>query len=89
MKTKSIMIAAVAVLALVISACGPTTINQEAPVNVRTLSVSGTGQANLEPDIAYIYVGAHAETTSTRTATTARNMCSDFFIILSSPLKRF
>ena len=70
MKTKFIMIAAVAMLALVISACGPTTINQEAPAPVRTLSVSGTGQANLEPDIAYIYVGVHTEQPSASEAVT-------------------
>jgi len=61
MKTKTIFVTAVALLALVLSACGPTTINQEAPVNIRTINVSGTGQANLVPDIAYIYVGVHTE----------------------------
>jgi hypothetical protein len=75
MKTKIIMIAAVAMLAfaLAVSACGPTTINQEAPAPVRTLSVSGTGQANLEPDIAYIYVGVHTEQPSASEAVTENN----------------
>ena len=61
MKTKSILFAAVFVLALVISACGPTTVNQAAPVPQRTLSVSGTGTAYLSPDIAYLYLGVHTE----------------------------
>jgi uncharacterized protein len=61
MKTKSIFIAAIALLALILSACGPTTINQAAPVPVRTLNVAGMGQAILTPDIAYIYVGVHTE----------------------------
>lgn len=61
MKTKSMFVAAVALLALVLSACGPTTINQEAQPTVHTLSVTGTGQANLVPDIAYIYLGVHTE----------------------------
>src|SRR5512138_3138681 len=61
MKTKSIFVAALALLALVLSACGPTTINQEAQPLVRTLSVTGTGQASLVPDIAYIYLGVHTE----------------------------
>ena len=61
MKTKSILIAAAAALALLLSACGPTTINQEAPPTVRTLSVTGSGQAYLVPDIAYIYLGVHTE----------------------------
>lgn len=73
MKTKSIIIAAVSLLALVISACGPTTINQEAPANVRTLNVSGTGQANLVPDIAYIYVGVHTEKPSAAEAVSENN----------------
>jgi len=56
MKTKSLIVFAVMTLALLMSACGPT--NQAA---VRTLNVSGSGQANLAPDIAYIYVGVHTE----------------------------
>ena len=59
MKTKSIFITAIALLAIILSACGPTTINQAAPVQIRTLNVTGTGQAILTPDIAYIYVGVH------------------------------
>jgi uncharacterized protein YggE len=61
MKTKSILMAAVFVLALMVSACGPTTVNQAAPVPMRTLSVAGTGTAYLTPDIAYIYLGVHTE----------------------------
>jgi uncharacterized protein YggE len=57
MKTKFLMILVVAVFALVVSACGPAA-GQPA---VRTLSVSGNGQAFLAPDIAYIYVGVHTE----------------------------
>jgi len=55
MKTKSLIIFAVMALALLVSACAPT--NQ----NVRTLSVSGSGDAFLAPDIAYIYIGVHTE----------------------------
>jgi len=61
MKTKSLIVFAVMALALLASACGPTTINQEAQPPARTLNVSGSGQANLAPDIAYIYVGVHIE----------------------------
>jgi uncharacterized protein YggE len=62
MKTKSLIVfAVVAMLALLVGACGPTTINQEAPPTMRTLSVAGTGEAFLAPDIAYIYVGVHTE----------------------------
>ena len=58
MKTKSLIVFAAMTLVLLVSACGPTTGNQQA---VRTLGVSGSGQANLAPDIAYIYVGVHTE----------------------------
>ena len=56
MKTKSLIVFAVMTLALLVSACAPTN-----PAAVRTLNVSGTGQANLAPDIAYIYIGVHTE----------------------------
>jgi uncharacterized protein YggE len=59
MKTKSLFIFAVMTLvALLLSACGAAAVNPQA---VRTLNVSGSGQANLAPDIAYIYVGVHTE----------------------------
>jgi uncharacterized protein YggE len=61
MNKKTLIFAALAVLAVVVSACGPATINQEAPAPLRTVSVTGSGQANLVPDIAYIYVGVHTE----------------------------
>ena len=56
MKTKSLIFFAVLAFALLASACGP--IGSQ---DVRTLSVSGNGQAFLAPDIAYIYIGVHTE----------------------------
>jgi uncharacterized protein len=56
MKTKSLIIFAVLVLALLVGACAPVSSQ-----DVRTLSVSGNGQAFLAPDIAYIYIGVHTE----------------------------
>lgn len=61
MKTKYLILVTVVMLTLLVSACGPTTVNQAAPPPMRTLSVAGTGDANLEPDIAYIYIGVHTE----------------------------
>ena len=60
MRTK-FWVFAVMAFALVLSACGPTTINQAAPETVRTLNVNGLGQVFLVPDIAYIYIGVHTE----------------------------
>ena len=73
MKTKSILIGAVFVLALVLSACGPTTVNQAAPVPQRTLSVSGTGMATLAPDITYLYLGVHTEKLTAAEAVSENN----------------
>lgn len=60
MRTKFLVFTVLA-FALILSACGPATINQAAaPVN-RTLNVNGTGSTYLTPDIAYIYIGVHTE----------------------------
>ena len=73
MRTKTVIFTALAVLALALSACGPTTINQEALPPLRTLNVTGSGQANLVPDIAYIYVGVHTEKPSASEAVSENN----------------
>jgi uncharacterized protein YggE len=56
MKTKSLIVFAVMAFALLLSACAPAS-----NADVRTLSVSGSGEAFLAPDIAYIYIGVHTE----------------------------
>lgn len=63
MRTKFFAFAILA-FALVLSACGPTTINQEAPANLRTLNVNGLGQVYLTPDIAYINIGVNTQSPS-------------------------
>lgn len=63
MRTKFFAFAILA-LALVLSACGPTTINQEAPASLRTLNVNGVGQIYLTPDIAYINIGVNTQSSS-------------------------
>jgi uncharacterized protein YggE len=70
MRTK-ILIFGILIFALVLSACGPTTINQEAPPVNRTLNVNGLGNAYLTPDIAYIYIGVHSEGTAASEVVTA------------------
>lgn len=60
MRTKFLVFAVLA-FALILSACGPTTINQAAPDMIRTMNVNGVGQVDLTPDIAYIYIGVHDE----------------------------
>jgi uncharacterized protein YggE len=56
MKTRSLIVFTVLALALLVSACAPAS-----NADVRTLTVSGSGDAFLAPDIAYIYIGVHTE----------------------------
>lgn len=70
MKTKSILFTTLALLALVVSACAPAI---GAAAETPTLSVVGTGTADLEPDIAYIYVGVHTELPSAAEAMAENN----------------
>ena len=60
MRTKFLVFAVLA-FALILSACGPTTINQEPQPVSRTLNVNGLGTTYLTPDVAYIYIGVHNE----------------------------
>jgi len=74
MKT-NILIVAVLVLSVLLSACGgPTTINQAAQPPVRSVSVSGLGEVSLSPDVAFIYLGVHTEDASASTAVAANNV---------------
>jgi uncharacterized protein YggE len=68
MRTKLFYFVPFLVLVLVLSACGAT-----APVQPRTLSVSGNGSVFLTPDIAYIYVGVHTEDPDLATAVNKNN----------------
>ena len=61
MRTKYLAFAILAILALAVSACGPTTVNQAAPVTPRTLIVSGLGVVYLTPDIVYINIGVNTQ----------------------------
>jgi len=73
MKNKVFFVLAIALLTLLISACGPTTVNQAAPPPFRSISVSGAGSVNLVPDIAYLYVGVHTEKPSAAEAMDENN----------------
>ncbi|GAB4542799.1 MAG: SIMPL domain-containing protein [Anaerolineales bacterium] len=72
MRTKFFIFTTLA-LTLLLSACGPTTINQAAPETARTLNVNGIGVAYLAPDIAYIYIGVHTEAATAEEAVSANN----------------
>ena len=69
MKKFYTLIAALLVMATLLSACGAAPSAQA----VRTLSVNGTGTISLTPDIAYIYLGVHSEDPSASEAVASNN----------------
>ena len=80
MKNKSLLLSALVGLALLLSACAGMTVNQEAPPPERTLSVSGTGTANLTPDIAYVNIGVHTEAPTADEAVAENNTQTEALI---------
>ena len=73
MRTKSLIVSLVLVLAVALSACGPAVLSSSANAPDRTLNVTGAGQVSLTPDIAYIYVGVHTEMPSAADAVAENN----------------
>jgi hypothetical protein len=59
MHKKYSILAALGILALVLSACGSA--NSPSTVAARTISINGAGTVYLTPDIAYINIGVHTE----------------------------
>lgn len=71
MRTKFLLVSVLLVVAVLFSACA-----SEEPVvqqNIRTLSVNGSAQASLTPDIAYISIGVHTENKNATEAVDANN----------------
>jgi uncharacterized protein YggE len=66
-------LAAVLVLGLVLTACGPSTVTVQQQPSLRTVTVTGTGMLTLTPDIAYIYIGVHTENASASQAVADNN----------------
>jgi uncharacterized protein YggE len=62
MNSKSLFVVGALLIAILVTAYGrPTAMTQATEPSLRTINVSGSGQAFLVPDIAYIYVGVHTE----------------------------
>ena len=59
--------------ALLISSCGPTTINQAAQPQVRSLTIVGVGDVSLAPELARINIGVHTETESVAESVASNN----------------
>ena len=60
MRNKTLFISAIVLVALALGACSPTVVANPA-TPARTMSVNGSGQVFLAPDIAYINIGVHTE----------------------------
>ncbi len=67
------LIAALVVLAMALTACGPTTLVANPAPPQRMLNVTGTGTVNLTPDVAYINIGVHTEMDTAADAVSANN----------------
>ena len=70
---RNLTITVLLALAILLSACGPSTLTIEQQPQPRTLSVNGTGSVDLVPDVAYIYIGVHTEDANVATAVAANN----------------
>jgi uncharacterized protein YggE len=72
MKTKTLIISVVILLAVLLSACSSPS-GSAAQAAPRLLTVSGAGKVSLKPDIAYINVGVHTEKPSAAEAVAENN----------------
>ncbi len=66
MSLKKTLLFASLVLILILGACAAPPVvasdqTQENPPSVRQVSVTGTGQVTVAPDIAYVYIGVHSQ----------------------------
>ena len=68
MKTKLFLLCGLLVFGILLTACGPSTINVQPQPPVRTITVTGTGLVTLTPDIAYVSIGVHSQDASAKDA---------------------
>jgi len=71
MNTKTVLISAMLVLAVLLSACGGTTVvGPNGQPLIRSLTVTGMGEVTLSPDIAYVNIGVRTEDATASAAMT-------------------
>jgi uncharacterized protein YggE len=73
MKLRSTFFFAILAGALLLSACGPSTIGANSAPPQRLLSVTGSGTVSLTPDVAYINIGVHTEMATASEAVSSNN----------------
>jgi uncharacterized protein YggE len=72
MRTTYLLLAAIAIMAMALSACGPAG-SAGYPAPAPSMSVTGNAQIGLTPDVAYIYIGVHTEAPEASQAVSANN----------------
>ncbi|OGO25363.1 MAG: hypothetical protein A2Y54_08455 [Chloroflexi bacterium RBG_16_51_16] len=77
---KKLFIVPLIIAALVLAGCGPATISSTGGQPDRTLNVTGLGQVDITPDIAYIYIGIHTEGASASDAVKSNNTQTEVLI---------
>jgi uncharacterized protein len=73
MKSKSVLVSAILLFALVLSACSSPVAAPTGQSPIRSMTVTGAGQVPLKPDIGYINIGVHTEKATAAEAVTQNN----------------
>ena len=73
MRIKFLLVSAMLIAAVALSACSAIPATSNPVASQRTLSVSGTGLVYLTPDVAYINIGVHTEQSTASEAVSANN----------------
>jgi uncharacterized protein YggE len=80
MRNKIILLSFLAILSLILSACGTAYAQEAVPEPLRTINVTGTGEVILTPDIAYVSIGVRSEGEDAAKAVVENNAKSEAVI---------
>ena len=75
-RNKTLILSILLSMVILLSACAPsaaTPVAPSTPAAPRTLSVTGSAQASLTPDVAYINIGVHSENADAKEAVAINN----------------
>ena len=72
-RNKIVILSTLLIVAVLVSACAPSAAPTAQPMP-RTLSVTGSAQTTLAPDIAYVNIGVHSENIDVKEAVASNNL---------------
>ncbi|MFH2039867.1 MAG: SIMPL domain-containing protein [Chloroflexota bacterium] len=72
MKNKFLFLFSILIVAVVLSACGPSSVQTSNP-QIRSMFINGNGSTEITPDIAYVNIGVHTEASTAVTAVSMNN----------------